>query len=61
MRRKTTKVNTKPIDAALKTLGAKSPADTVATVHKEIMALRRFKDLMTKNAGKLKFSGDGRP
>lgn len=46
-------------DEAVKALGVKSRTEAVHVALKEIVALKRFKDLMTKNAGKLRFAGSG--
>jgi Arc/MetJ family transcription regulator len=47
-------------DAAKKVLGVKSRAEAVRVALREIVALKRFKDLMKKNAGKLSFAGLGK-
>jgi len=44
-------------DEAVKVLGAKSRTEAVHVALREIVALKRFKNLMKKNAGKLKFAG----
>ena len=44
-------------DEAIKVLGAKSRTEAIHVALREIVALKRFKDLMNKNAGKLKFAG----
>jgi Arc/MetJ family transcription regulator len=44
-------------DEAVKALGAKSRAEAVHIALREIVALKRFKALMKKNEGKLKFEG----
>lgn len=44
-------------DEAVKVLGAKSRTDAIHTALREIVALKRFKALMKKNAGRLKFAG----
>jgi Arc/MetJ family transcription regulator len=44
-------------DEAVKVLGAKSRTEAVHVALREIVALKRFKVLMKKNAGKLKFAG----
>jgi Arc/MetJ family transcription regulator len=44
-------------DEAVKVLGAKSRTEAVHVALREIVALKRFKDLMKKNAGKLSFAG----
>jgi hypothetical protein len=41
----------------VKVLKAKSRTDAVHIALREIVALKRFKALMKKNSGKLKFSG----
>lgn len=45
------------VDEAVKVLGAKSRTEAAHVALREIVALNRFKDLMKKNAGKLKFAG----
>lgn len=44
-------------DEAAKVLGVKSRTEAVHVALREIVALKRFKDLMKKNAGKLTFAG----
>ena len=44
-------------DEAKEVLGAKSRTEAVHVALREIVALKRFKDLMKKNAGKLSFAG----
>ncbi len=51
------RLDTDLADEAVKLLGAKSRTEAVHVALREIVALRRFKDLMKKNAGKLKFAG----
>jgi len=46
-------------DEAAKVFGVKSRTEAVQVALKEIVALKRFKDLMRKNAGKLSFAGHG--
>lgn len=46
-------------DEAAKVLGAKSRTEAVHAALREIVALKRFKNLMTKNAGKLRFEALG--
>jgi Arc/MetJ family transcription regulator len=48
------------VDEATRILGAKSRTDAVDTALREIVALRRFKNLMKKHVGKLEFPGFGR-
>ena len=42
-------------DEAAKVLGAKSRTEAVHTALREIVALKKFKNLMARNAGKLTF------
>jgi Arc/MetJ family transcription regulator len=51
------RLDTDLADEAVKVLGAKSRTEAVHPARREIVALKRFKDLMQKNAGKLKFVG----
>ena len=51
------RLDTKLADEAAKVLGAKSRTEAIHLALREIVALRRFKDLMTKNGGKLRFEG----
>jgi Arc/MetJ family transcription regulator len=44
-------------DEAAKVLGAKSRTEAVHIALREIVALKKFKDLMMKHAGKLTFEG----
>ena len=44
-------------DEAAKILGVKSRTEAIHLALEEVVALKRFKELMTKNAGKLKFAG----
>ena len=54
------RLDTQLADEAVKILGVKTRTDAVHTALREIVALRRFKKLMKKNAGKLQFAGHGR-
>jgi len=51
------RLDTDLADEAVKVLGAKSRTEAVHVALREIVALKRFKDLMKKNAGKLSFAG----
>jgi metal-responsive CopG/Arc/MetJ family transcriptional regulator len=51
------RLNRHLVDEAAKALGVKSRTEAIHTALKEVVALKRFKDLMTKNAGKLRFIG----
>jgi Arc/MetJ family transcription regulator len=44
-------------DEAANILGVKSRTEAVRVALREIVALKRFKNLMKKNAGKLTFDG----
>ncbi len=45
-------------DEARKALGVKSRTEAVNMAIREIVVLKRFKDLMRKHAGKLSFAGN---
>ena len=51
------RLDTSLADEAAKVLGAKSRTEAIHVALREIVALKRFKNLMRKNSGKLKFSG----
>lgn len=51
------RLDTRLADEAAKVLGAKSRTEAVHIALREIVALKRFKDLMKKNAGKHSFAG----
>jgi Arc/MetJ family transcription regulator len=51
------RLDTELADEAAKVLGVKSRTEAVHVALREIVALKRFKDLMKKNAGKLSFEG----
>jgi len=53
------RLDTHLADEAAKVLGVKSRTEAVHTALREIVALKRFKKLMSKHAGKLSFSGYG--
>jgi Arc/MetJ family transcription regulator len=50
------RLDTDLADEAVRVLGAKSRTEAVHVALREIVALKRFKDLMKKNAGKLNFA-----
>jgi len=54
------RLDTALADEAAKILGAKSRTEAVHAALKEIVALKRFKKLMKKHAGKLTFAGHGK-
>jgi Arc/MetJ family transcription regulator len=51
------RLDTQLADEAVRVLGAKSRTEAVHVALREIVALKRFKALMKKNSGKLKFAG----
>jgi Arc/MetJ family transcription regulator len=57
VRIKPIRLDTQLVDEATKILGAKSRTDAVHTALREIVALRRFRKLMKKHAGKLELAG----
>jgi len=53
------RLDTRLADEAVKVLAVKSRTEAVHTALKEIVALKRFKNLMRKHRGKLMFAGHG--
>jgi Arc/MetJ family transcription regulator len=53
------RLDTHLADEAAKVLGVKSRTEAVHVALREIVALKRFKNLMKKHAGKLSFAGHG--
>ena len=53
------RLDTDLADEAVKVLGVKSRTEAVHVALKEVVALKRFKQLMAKNSGKLRFEGAG--
>jgi Arc/MetJ family transcription regulator len=53
------RLDTRLVDEATRILGANSRTEAVHIALSEVVALRRFKALMKKHAGKLKFRGHG--
>jgi Arc/MetJ family transcription regulator len=51
------RLDTNLADEAAKVLGVKSRTEAVHVALREIVALKRFKDLMRKHRGKLSFAG----
>ena len=51
------RLDIKLADEAAEALGVKTRTEAVHLALREIVALKRFKDLMTKHGGKLKFAG----
>jgi Arc/MetJ family transcription regulator len=54
------RLDTQLADEAAKVLGVKTRTEAVHVALQEIVALKRFKKLMKKHAGKLKFAGHDR-
>ena len=53
------RLDTHLADEAAKVLGVKSRTEAVHLALREIVAVKRFKNLMRKYAGKLSFAGHG--
>lgn len=51
------RLDTKLADEAVRVLGAKSRTEAVHIALREIVGLKRFKELMKEYGGKLKFEG----
>jgi len=51
------RLDTRLADKAAKALGAKSRTEAIHMALREVVALKKFKALMKKNEGKLKFEG----
>lgn len=50
------RLDTNLADEAVKVLGVRTRTEAVHVALREIVALKRFKELMKKNSGKLKFA-----
>ena len=57
VRMTTIRLDTGLADEAAKALGVKTRTEAVHLALREVVALKKFKDLMRKNAGKHKFAG----
>jgi Arc/MetJ family transcription regulator len=53
------RLDTKLADDAVKALGARNRSEAVHMALKEVVALKKFKQLMSKYGGKLKFEAHG--
>jgi Arc/MetJ family transcription regulator len=53
------RLDTQLADEAVQILGVKSRTEAVHLALREIVALKKFKDLMAKNAGNLAFEAHG--
>ncbi|MGA2687866.1 MAG: type II toxin-antitoxin system VapB family antitoxin [Candidatus Korobacteraceae bacterium] len=51
------RLDTKLADEAAELLGVKSRTEAIHAALREVVALKRFQRLMSKNAGKLSFTG----
>ncbi|MGD0931495.1 MAG: type II toxin-antitoxin system VapB family antitoxin [Candidatus Korobacteraceae bacterium] len=51
------RLDTKLADEAVELLGAKSRTEAIHAALREIVALKRFQKLMSKNAAKFSFAG----
>jgi len=56
----TIRLDMKLANEAVRTLGAKSMSEAVHMALREVVALKKFKDLMTAYGGKLKFEAHGK-
>jgi len=54
------RLDTKLADDAVKVLGAKNRSEAVHIALREVAALKKFKEMMSKYGGKLKFEGHDR-
>jgi Arc/MetJ family transcription regulator len=56
-RRTSIRLDTKLADEAVEALGVKTRTEAIHEALREIVGLKRLKDLMQKNEGKLRFEG----
>ena len=54
------RLDTKLADDAVKALGARNRSEAIHMALREVVTLKRFKELMSKCGGKLKFEGHGK-
>ncbi|MBI5194729.1 MAG: type II toxin-antitoxin system VapB family antitoxin [Nitrospirae bacterium] len=54
------RLDTKLADFVVKALGVKSRTEAVHVALREVAGLKKFKELMLKHGGKLKFEAHGR-
>ena len=54
------RLDTKLADDAVKALGARNRSEAVHMALKEVVALKKFKELMSRFGGKLKFEAYGK-
>ena len=53
------RLDTRLADEAAKVLGVKNRTEAVHAALREIVALKKFKDLMRKHGGRLRFEANG--
>jgi len=54
------RLDTKLADDAVKALGARNRSEAVHMALQEVVALKKFKELMSKHGGKMKFEAHGK-
>ena len=54
------RLDTKLADDAVKALGASNRSEAVHMALKEVVALKKFKELMSRHGGKMKFEAHGK-
>ena len=54
------RLDTKLADDAVKALGAKNRSEAVHMALREVVALKKFKELMAKHGGHMKFEAHGK-
>lgn len=54
------RLDTKLADDAVKVLGARNRSEAVHMALQEVVALKKFKELMSKHGGKMKFEAHGK-
>jgi Arc/MetJ family transcription regulator len=54
------RLDTRLADDAVKALGARSRSEAVHMALQEVVALKKFKEIMSKYGGKLKFEAHGK-
>jgi Arc/MetJ family transcription regulator len=54
------RLDTKLADDAVKALGVKNRSEAVHMALREVVALKKFKELMSRHGGKLKFEAHGK-
>ncbi len=54
------RLDTKLADDAVKALGARNRSEAVHMALQEVVALKKFKELMARHGGKMKFEAHGK-